>query len=487
MKYNSSFMSFDFDVIILGSGPSGFSCAMQASKFDKKVLLIEADPVSLGGAWINSGTVPSKSLREAASVISKYAGEFGRDKRKPYEKFPMSELLRYKQQIQAYENDELIRNLEKNEIVTVRGKGKLVDANTIEVSTKDGGTTLFTGEFILLSTGSRPMVPDHINVDHKTVIDNVSLLDLDHVPRRLAIVGSGINSVEYATIFASLGSKVTILNERAQFLPFLDQEVHEELDQILFDKGIIIYNSAVVSSVAPNSLRNCNEVRFSLGDSDALRVIETEHVLQLGTRKPNSSNIGLEALGVITNEQGYIVVDKNYRTNVPNIYAAGDVVGFPGLASVSFSQGRLTACNMFDVPSGEMSPDVPYGIYSIPEISSIGMSEQDAIQAGVDYTVGRAYYRNLAKASISNNKEGLLKLVFDTKTLKLLGIHIIGEAACDLIHIGQTVMALNGDIRYFVNHVFNYPTYAEAYRIAAFNGLNRVFKTGVKYKKLLES
>ncbi len=480
-------MSFDFDVIILGSGPSGFSCAMQASKFDKKVLLIEADPVSLGGAWINSGTVPSKSLREAASVISKYAGEFGRDKRKPYEKFPMSELLRYKQQIQAYENDELVRNLEKNEIVTVRGKGKLVDANTVEVSTKDGATSRYSGTYILLSTGSRPMVPDHVNVDHKTVIDNVSLLDLDHVPRRLAIVGSGINSVEYATIFASLGSKVTILNERAQFLPFLDQEVHDELDQILFDKGIIIYNSAVVSSVAPNSLRNCNEVRFSRGDSGELRVIETEHVLQLGTRKPNSAGIGLEDLGVKTNEQGFIVVDNSYRTSIPNIYAAGDVVGFPGLASVSFSQGRLAACNMFGVPSGEMSPDVPYGIYSIPEISSIGLSEQDAKQAGIDYTVGRAYYRNLAKGSISNNKEGLLKLVFDTKTLKLLGIHIIGEAACDLIHIGQTVMALNGDIRYFVNHVFNYPTYAEAYRIAAFNGMNRVFKTGVKYKKLLES
>jgi NAD(P) transhydrogenase len=267
----------------------------------------------------------------------------------------------------------------------------------------------------------------------------------------------------------------------------LDQEVHEELDQILFDMGIIIYNSANVSSVAPNSLRNCNEVRFTLTNSDTLRVIETEHVLQLGNRKPNTVNIGLESLGIATDANGYVVVDKSYRTNVPNIFAAGDVIGFPGLASVSFSQGRLAACNMFDVPSGEMSPDVPYGIYSIPEISSIGMSEQDAIQAGIDYTVGRAYYRNLAKGSISNNKDGLLKLVFDTKTLKLLGIHIIGEAACDLIHIGQTVMALNGDIRYFVNHVFNYPTYAEGYRIAAFNGLNRVFKTGVKYRNLLES
>ncbi len=486
MQYNPSFMSYDFDVIILGSGPAGFSCAMQASKFDKKVLIVEADPVNLGGAWINSGTVPSKSLREAASVISKYAFEFGRDKRKPYEKFPMSELLRYKQQIQSYENDELVRNLNKNEITTVRGRGKFLDPNTVSVTSPDGSTVNHTGSHFLISTGSHPFVPDHVNIDHKTVIDNVSLLDLDHVPRRLAIVGSGINAVEYATIFASLGSKVTILNERAQFLPFLDQEVHEELDQILFDMGIIIYNNAIVSSVAPNSLRNCNEVRFMLADTNTLRVIETEHVLQLGTRKPNTSDIGLEELGIVTNESDYVVVDENYRTNVPHIYAAGDVIGFPGLASISFSQGRLAACSMFGVPSGEVAPLVPYGIYSIPELSSIGMSEQDAKQAGIDYTVGRAYYRNLAKGSISNNKDGLLKLVFDSKTLKLLGIHIIGEAACDLIHIGQTVIALDGDVRYFVNHVFNYPTYAEGYRIAAFNGLNRVSKSGVKYKNLLE-
>lgn len=480
-------MSFDFDVIILGSGPSGFSCAMQCSKFDKRVLIVEADPVHMGGAWINSGTVPSKSLREAASVISKYANEFGRDKRKPYEKFPMAELLRYKQQIQEYENDELVRNLEKNEITTVRGRGTLVDANTIQVMDSNGDAKNYSASFILLSTGSRPMIPDHITVDHKKVIDNISLMNLDHVPRRLAIVGSGINAVEYATIFASLGSKVTILNEREQFLPFLDHEVHDELDTILDQKGIIIYNNARVTSIATNDLRNCTELRFNVPESENVKVIETEHILHLGIRRPNTENLGLTEVGVKTDTLGYIQVDDNYKTDVPSIYAAGDIIGFPGLASAAFSQGRLAACHMFEVPTGDMSPEIPYGIYSIPELSSIGLSEQDAIKNNIDYTVGRAYYKNLAKGSIANNKEGLLKLVFDTKSLKLIGIHIIGEASCDLIHIGQTVMALNGDIRYFVNHVFNYPTYAEAYRIAAFNGLNRVFKSGVKYRNLLES
>lgn len=480
-------MSTVFDVIILGSGPAGFSCAMQCSKFDKKVLIVEADPQHLGGAWINSGTVPSKSLREAASVISKYANEFGRDKRKPYEKFPMAELLRYKQQIQQYENDELKRNLDKNEIEIARGKGVIVDKNTVEVTGADGKSTTFATSFILVSTGSRPLVPDHIHVDHRTVIDNISLLNLDHVPRRISIIGSGINAVEYATIFASLGSKVTILNERTQFLAFLDDELHEELDVILENKGIIVYNEARVTGVAKNDIRNCTEVRFEQGESDLPHVIETEHILHLGLRKPNTEGLGLENVGVKLDEQGYIRVDgRHYQTTSANIYAAGDVVGFPGLASASFSQGRLAACHMFDVPTGEMSSDIPYGIYSIPEISSIGLTEQDAQKSEVDYTVGRAYYRNLAKGSIANNRDGLLKVVFDTKTLRLLGIHIIGEAACDLIHIGQTVMALGGDIRYFVNHVFNYPTYAEAYRIAAFNGLNRVSKSGVKYRKLLD-
>jgi len=476
-------MSFDYDVIILGSGPSGFSCAIQSSKFGKKAIIIESDPMNLGGAWINSGTVPSKALREAAQIIGKYAAEFGRDKRKPYEKFPMPELLRYKKQIQEYESDELARNLGKNEVETIRGRGKLVGPHEVEITLKDGSTKNIRGEYIMISTGSRPTVPDHISLDHKTVVDTVSLLDLDHVPRRLVIIGSGINAVEYATIFAALGSKVTILNERNHFLSFLDKEVHNELDRILFEKGIIIYNGVEVNSIASNSLRNCNEVRFVIEGSNATKVIETEQVLQLGIRRPNIDNIGVKEVGITLSGDGFVAVDDEYRTNIPSVFAGGDVIGFPGLASVSFSQGRIAACNMFGVSSTRMSAHIPYGIYSIPELSSIGMSEQDAEKAGIDYSVGRAYYKSLAKASISNNKDGLLKIIFDAKTLKILGIHVIGESACDLLHVGQTVMNLDGDLNYFVDHVFNYPTYAEAYRIAAFNGLNRISQTGIKYRK----
>lgn len=475
-------MSFDYDVIILGSGPSGFSCAIQSSKLGKKAIIIESDPMNLGGAWINSGTVPSKALREAAQIIGKYAVEFGRDKRKPYEKFPMQELLRYKKQIQEYESDELARNLEKNEVETLRGRGKLISAHEVEITLNDGATKKISGEYVMISTGSRPSVPEHIHLDHKTVVDTVSLLNLDHVPRRLVIVGSGINAVEYATIFAALGSKVTILNEKNHFLSFLDKEVHDELDRILFDKGIIIYNAVEVKSIASNSLRNCNEVRFVVEGSKDLKVIETEQVLQLGIRRPNIENIGISDVGITLSDDGFIAVDDQYRTNIPSVFAGGDVIGFPGLASVSFSQGRIAANNMFGGSATKLNANIPYGIYSIPELSSIGMSEQDAEKAGIDYSVGRAFYKSLAKASISNNKDGLLKIIFDAKSLKILGIHVIGESACDLLHVGQTVMNLDGDLNYFVDHVFNYPTYAEAYRIAAFNGLNRVSQTGIKYR-----
>lgn len=464
-------MAYDFDLIILGSGPSGFSCAMQASKFGKSVMLVESNPTQLGGAWINTGTVPSKTLREAAGIISKYASEFGRDKRKPYQKFPMAELLRYKQEIQAYENEELAENLRKNNITIARGLGMLTDPHTVAVTSHNDERSVYTAAFILVATGSRPSAPEHVHIDHQRVIDSLSLLNLDHVPSRLVINGSGINAVEYATIFASLGSKVTILNETPQFLPFLDHEIHDELDQLLEAKGIIVYNEVTVTAVAVNDLRNCTEVRFHIHDPKQERVIETEHILQLGTRTPNTDRIGLKELGVAMNAEGFIRVDTHFRSNIPSIYATGDVIGLPGQASTSFTQGQTAACHMFDILHYEVAAEIPYGIYGIPELSGIGMTEAEAKATGARVGVGRARFRNLTKASISNNKDGLLKLIFDADSLQLLGVHIIGESACDLIHLAQAVMGLQGDVRYFTNHVFNYPTYAEAYRQAAFNGL----------------
>lgn len=479
-------MTYDFDLIILGSGPAGFSCAMQASKFDKTVLIIEADDSHLGGAWINNGTVPSKALREAAMNIHRFTRQFGDvDNKKPYQIFEMQDLLKAKFRVMAHENSEIKRNLIKNEVKTVRGFGRLIDANTVEVSDSMDVKKTYSAKFILISTGCSPTPPKTFKVDQKRVLDSNSVLKLEHIPRRLILVGAGVQAIEFATIFAALGTKVTILNPDPDFLPFLDPEIKVVLERSLEEFRVLMYHSANVTGIGANELRNCTEVHFMTGD-DQLRVIETEQVLYFGGRTPNTRNIGLEELGVQIDDHDFITVSPNYKTAVKSVYAAGDVVGFPQLASASFSQGRLAACDMFDIPANEVSGLIPFSIYSYPEISSIGMSEEEAKAAGYDVTIGRAYWENLTKAAIAENQNGMLKLIFETSTFKLLGVHIIGMGACEIIHLGQTVMAFGGDIRYFIGHMMNYPTYAEAYRVAAFNGVNRVYKAGVKYRQILD-
>lgn len=477
-------MAFDYDVIILGSGPAGFSCAMQSAKFDRKVLIVEAHAFEFGGAWINTGTVPSKALREAANTIQSFTSQYGDQDKKPYDLFRMSELMEYKRKVLASESQEVKRNLEKNNIKVARGFGKIVDANTVAIRDVEGQVNNYSATYILISTGSKPKSNEQVTVDHKTILNNRSILSLTHIPKRLTIVGSGINALEYATIFAALGSRVNILNEQDDtFLAFLDDEISDTLQQILKTKGIRVFNGVEIDSVEYNSMRTYTEVRFTANDKEKNHVIETEKVAYFGKRVPNTANLGLEEIGVKLDENGYIEVNSKYQSSIPNIYASGDVVGFPALASASFNQGRMSSCHMFGFGDFELPGDIPFGIYSIPEVSSIGYTEKEAKRLGIECTVGRAYYNNVPKANISNNEKGLLKLVFENKTLKLLGVQIIGEGACDLIHLGQTVIAFEGQIYYFINHVMNHPTYSELYRVATFNGLNRLNQTGAKYKK----
>ncbi|MEL7832560.1 Si-specific NAD(P)(+) transhydrogenase [Fodinibius sp. Rm-B-1B1-1] len=481
-------MSRDYDIIIIGTGPAGFSCAMQSSKFDQNVLVVESHKKYLGGTWINTGTVPSKALREAAKNILDFNEQFGdHEHKKPYERFQMSDLLQYKQDILEKENQKAKNDLIKNKVDVARGFGQLKDAHTVEVETHIGSTETYTADYILLSTGSNPAEPQNFELDHDKILDYESILEITHIPRRLVIIGSGVNAIEYATIFSALGTRVTMLSSRKDYLTFLDHEIKEHLGDSLNRKGITIKTNIEIEDVAFNGLRNHTEVKFkSKAEDQRLQVIETEHVLFLGGRKPNVNGLNLEAAGVETDDHNFIKTDDTFKTNVDNIYAAGDVIGFPRLASASFSQGRLAACNMFGIPALSVPDQIPYGIYGIPEIANIGITEQDAEEMGLDITVGRAYFKNIAKANMSNNTEGILKLVFNTNTLKLLGVHILGNDAPNLIHLGQSVMSYDGDIRYFINHVMNYPTLSEAYRIAAFNGVNRVYQAGVKYKNILE-
>ena len=464
---------------------------MQSSKFDKKVLVIEANQEHLGGAWINSGTVPSKALRETSRIIQRYQNQFPEEaKEKPYSKYLMGDLLSYKDQILESKNKKVENDLIKNEVDTYRGYGSLVDKHTVEVKNWEGEKKKFTAEYIMLATGSHNKAPDGFKVDHGIVLDDNSVLSLTHIPRRMVIIGSGINAIEYATTFSSLGTRITILSYTSEFLPFLDHDIRSELNKVLADNSIEIIEKVRNLSIGVNDLRGTVEVMHTLKDDKEKGrkyVLETEHVLYLGKKLPNTDGIKLDKVGVELDDEGFIKTDGTFRSSVENIFATGDVAGFPRLASASFSQGRIASCEMFrEDNSLEMPDQIPFAIYSIPEISNIGLTQQEAIDKGFNVAVGRAYYKNITQGDVSNQQTGLLKIVFDQETFKILGIHIIGERASDLIHLGQSVMNLGGDIRYFIDHVLNYPTYSEAYRIAAFNGINFVHKAGVKYKKILK-
>ncbi len=482
-------MKYDYDVIIIGSGPAGFSCAMQSTKFDKQVLMIEASSENLGGSWLHKGTVPSKALRAAARLIQSFHSQFGDERgRKPFEIFRMEDIMDYKKPILEGKKKKVKDDIIKNEVETVRGWGRITGENTVEVVDNLNQKKEYTAKNILISTGSSPAAPKNFTIDHEGILDYSSILELTHIPRRLIIIGGGIISIEFATIFSALGTRVTILNEQNEILPFLDSEIKSALLKSIKKKNIQIVNNTTIEKISKNDLRTCDEVAFRTKDEDRLQVVETDHVLYVGGKMPNTSNLGLEELGLDLDDNGFIKVDKQYKSSVPSIYAAGDVIGEPSLASASFLQGRLASVDMFGGTIDSMmgDRDLPFGIYSIPEIAGIGLTEEQASDLNIDYTVGRAYYSNITRADLTHDTEGLLKLVFRTDNLKLIGVHIFGEHAADLIHLGQSIMAYNGNIKYFIERMLNYPTYSEAYKIAAFNGLNRVHKAGLKYKNILD-
>lgn len=479
-------MSKDFDLIILGSGPAGYSSSMQASKAGKNVLVVEANMEGFGGAWINTGTVPSKALREAAYTIYKYHHLIHHHKKgakKPFEKYSMAELLHFKDEVLTKETASAKNYFIKNEVKTIRGFGRLIDANTVEIADTLGMKHTYTTENILLATGSRPQAPTQFEIDHNVIRDSISVLKMEHFPRRLVIIGAGVHAMEYASVFAAMGTIVTVLNDQADYLVFVDDEIKAELNRSFDELGILIQNKAHVQGIKSNKLRNKTEVRYTIEDSDQpLHVLETDHVLYLGSRIPNTDSLNLEAAGIKTDTLGFIQVDKNYKTSSPSVYAAGDIIGYPNLASASFTQGRLAACSMFNIPAGEVSGLIPYGIYTLPEMASIGLTEKEALDKGLKVTVGRSYFSGLTRAQISSASYGMLKLVFETETFKLLGVHIIGETASEIIHIGQAAITHGDTIHYFIRNIINYPTYAQAYQTAAFNGVNRALKVGAKYR-----
>ena len=418
---------------------------------------------------MHTGTIPSKTLREAVLYLSGFRQRsfYGRG----YvlkDRIAMSDLIFRAQAVMAREVEVIKAQLWRNYVTTLEGEARFVDPHTVEIRSEDG-VQLVRGEHILIACGTRPAHSDDIPIDGKRIFDSDQLHCIEEVPRELVIVGAGIIGLEYASMFAALSVKVTLLDQRPTLLDFVDREMIESLCFQLRQLGTVFRLGEKVVSVGFDAERDRVFAKLESGKN-----VHGQALLFAIGRQANSDMINVAAAGVIPDQRGKILVNENFQTSVPHIYAAGDVIGFPALASTSMEQGRLASCHMFGKP-GKMLPNlIPYGIYSIPEISMVGQTEEDLTRTRTPYEVGLARYSELAKGQMLGDEHGLLKLLFDPTSLKLLGVHVIGDRAAEIVHIGQAVLSMGGTIEYFRDTVFNYPTLAEAYKVAALDGLNKI-------------
>ena len=461
---------YDYDLIVIGSGPAGQKAAIQAAKLRKRVAIIEKKTV-VGGVCINTGTIPSKTLREAAIYLSGYRQQnvYGQSY-KVKEKITMQDLLFRTDHVIHNEIDVTRHQLTRNQVDIHVAEGSFVDPHTINLKQVQGdGNRKITGANIILAVGTTATRADNIPFDGNNVFVSDDILDLDMIPRTLIVVGGGVIGIEYASIFAALGVKVTIVDKRRDLLSFVDTEIIETLIYHLRQNRVTFRLGEEVDYIETFSDTN-ESVRISLKSG---KKILAEKVLYSIGRTGATWSLNLDKAGLAADDRGRLKVNKNYQTEVPHVYAVGDVIGFPSLASSSMEQGRLASCHAFGVETDAIPELFPYGIYSIPEISTVGKTEEELTEAGVPYEIGKANYGEVARGQIIGDSHGLLKLMFHIETRKLLGVHIIGEGASELIHIGQAVMAFDGTVDYFVDTVFNYPTLAESYKIAALDGINR--------------
>ncbi|HVC47556.1 MAG TPA: Si-specific NAD(P)(+) transhydrogenase [Terracidiphilus sp.] len=460
----------EYDLTIIGSGPSGQRAAVAASKRKKRVAVVEARSV-VGGVCINTGTIPSKTMREAVLHLSgyNYRSVYGMNYRVK-EKITMADLAFRVQAVIKTEVDVTEAQLSRNGIDVLHGIARFVDANHVRVEGPQADMTL-QSDRIIIAVGTRPACSPKVPINGTTIVNSDQVLDLPNLPRTLIVVGGGVVGVEYACMFAILGVRVTLIEKRARLLEFADQEIVEALSYHLRDSRVTLRLGEEVDSVEelPDATVIANLQSKKRVSGDAL--------LYAVGRQGNIDDLNLAAAGLEADARGRIPVDENYQTKVPHIFAVGDVVGFPSLASVSMEQGRIAAARAFDDHAISSNPSLyPYGIYTIPEISFIGKTEEQLTDEDVPYEVGMAYYRETARGQIRGDTTGRLKLVFHRDTRKVLGVHIIGEGASELVHIGQAVMTLGGTVDYFIDTVFNYPTLAECYKVAAFNGLGRLHR-----------
>lgn len=455
------------DYVVIGSGPAGQKAAIQAAKLGKSVIIVERDSVP-GGASLNSGTIPSKSLREAIIDLTGFYERsfYGQDR--TIREVSINDLNFRLHKILEEQRKMLNRQFEKNKIRLIYGTARFQDKNHIVILDEvQHASYRVTADYFLIATGSKPRNPISVPFDHEKILDSTRLLSIDHVPKTLIVLGGGIIGSEYASFFAALGTEVTVLDKRDHLLPLLDNEIGMHLQ-----KALNIIGLKVLGNKEPDKIvRRGDGVEVVCKDGT---VLHAEMVLYALGREANVDKLQVENVGIAVDRSGYIPVNALFQTVVPNIYAAGDVIGGPALASTSMEQGRLAARHAYGAQTHHFPTFYPIGIYTIPEISSCGYTEEQLKELGFRYEIGRAYYYEIARNQISGNDPGMFKILFHADTLEILGIHIIGRAATEVIHIGQVAMSFNARIDYFIDQVFNYPTYAEGYRIAALNGFNKV-------------
>jgi len=457
----------DYDLAVIGSGPAGQKGAIAASKMGKRVAMIDRKEM-VGGVCIHTGTIPSKTLREAILYLSGFRERsfYGRDYTVKDE-ISISDLSFRVQAVLAREVEVIRAQLKRNRVELIPGTARFLDPHALEVQGIAGATQL-TADNILIACGTRPAHSPTVPLDGRRIIDSDQLMNAERFPRELIVVGAGVIGLEYASMITALNVKVTIIEQRPTILDFVDREILEDLDYFMRQRGAIFRLGEKLLSV------EIDEKDRVVANLDSGKRVHGDSLLYTVGRHTNADLLNLEAAGVAADARGRISVNEFFQTSVPHIYAAGDVIGFPALASTSMEQGRLASCHMFGAYCHSRREAIPYGIYTIPEISMVGKTEEELTAAKVPYEVGRSKFEELAKGQMLGTEVGLLKILFDPKTLKLLGVHVIGESAAEIIHIGQAVLALGGTIEYFRDTVFNYPTFAEAYKVAGLDGLNRL-------------
>jgi NAD(P) transhydrogenase len=463
-----------FDCVVIGTGPAGQKAAIQAAKLGKKVAIIEKNNV-LGGAAINTGTIPSKALREAVVHLTGVSkrGLFGEASRVK-KTITIADLIYVSQQVIHHELELIRDHFDRNGVELLWGSARFDDQNVIYIDRTDDFEAISASVFVI-ATGTRPATPASVPFDEQTVFTSDGLLKLDHLPKTMIIVGGGVIGTEYACMMATLGVKVTLVEGRREVLGFLDHEITEAMQYQMRRAGITLRLGEKVLKI-----ENIGHAEVSISGAQVQATLESGKALRAQTllyavgRQGTTGALRLDKAGLVSDDRERLKVNENYQTVVPHIYAAGDVIGFPALASTAMEQGRLAVCHAFGVPTKSIPELFPFGIYSIPEISMVGKTEAQLTDAGIPYEAGIAQYKELARGQLLGDNDGMLKLLIHQENHTILGVHAIGTGATELIHIGQAVMALGGTVEYFINNVFNYPTLAEAYKVAALNGLNKL-------------